>query len=351
MESQPLEVEKGRETNVMKCSVMILNWNGAEMLRRYLPSVVENTKYADVNIVVADNGSTDDSLQVLQDFKEVKLIKLDRNYGFAEGYNRAVDQIDSDYCVLLNSDVEVTEGWLDTLLAYMDTHQDVVACQPKILSWTDKKRFEHAGAAGGHIDRLGYPFCRGRILEYVEKDNGQYDTVADIFWASGACLCIRTAEYKALGGLDADFFAHMEEIDLCWRINCRGGRVVCVPQATVYHLGGGALNYESPRKTYLNFRNNLLMLYKNLPDNKLRKVMFMRLVLDYAAAAHLSVTGKMQNALAVFKARYDYHKMRNSEAFKAKRHDNISKATTPYPATISNRSILFDRYCRGRQTF
>ena len=330
----------------MKCSVIILNWNGAEMLRRYLPSVVTRTQYEDVEVVVADNGSTDESLQVLQDFRDVRVIKLDRNYGFAEGYNRAIALTDSEYCVLLNSDVEVTQGWLGTLLDYMDAHRETAACQPKILSWTDKTRFEHAGAAGGYMDKLCYPFCRGRILGDVEKDTGQYDTVADIFWASGACLCIRTEVYKNLGGLDADFFAHMEEVDLCWRAQCRGQKIACVPQSAVYHLGGGALNYENPRKTYLNFRNNLLMIYKNMPADRLRKVLFMRWVLDYAAAAHLLLSGKPKNALAVFQARHDYCKMRRTETFRAKRRENMTKAVVPYPASISQRSILFDHYFR-----
>ena len=247
------------------------------MLRRYLPSVVANTRGEGVEIVVADNGSTDSSRDVLcNEFPSVRMIELDRNYGFAEGYNRALAETDSTYTVLLNSDVEVTAGWLLPLLDYMDSNPSVAAVQPKILSDTDRKRFEHAGAAGGYLDALGYPFCRGRIVGYTAEDRGQYDMPADVLWTSGACMCVRTDIYKRVGGLDAAFFAHMEEIDFCWRLNCRGYRLVCLPKSKVYHLGGGALNYESPRKTYLNFRNNLLMLYKNLPARYLLWVLLVR---------------------------------------------------------------------------
>ena len=209
--------------NDMKCSIIILNWNGAEMLRRYLPSVVEHTTLPDCEIVVADNGSTDNSLEVLRTvFPSVRTLVLDRNYGFAEGYNRALAETESTYTVLLNSDVEVTEGWLEPLLAFMDTHPDVAAVQPKIRSWLHRDRFEHAGAAGGFINALGYPYCHGRVLWHVEQDKGQYDTPAEVAWTSGACMCVRTAVYKDCGGLDAAFFAHMEEIDLCWRMRNRG---------------------------------------------------------------------------------------------------------------------------------
>ena len=298
----------------MKCSVIILNWNGAEMLRRYLPSVVkangEGTKgERETEIVVADNGSTDDSLKILaEEFPSVKTIVLDKNYGFAEGYNRAIDQVDSDYVVLLNSDVEVTDGWLDTLLDYMDAHPEVAAVQPKIRSWLDKIRFEHAGAAGGYLSALGYPYCRGRRFGKVEVDNGQYDTIAEVDWTTGACMCVRTKIYKEVGGLDAAFFAHMEEIDLCWRIRRAGWKLMCVPQAVVYHLGGGALSYDNPRKTYLNFRNNLLMIYKNKQHPY--GVLFVRFFLDYAAALYFLLQGKWGSAKAVLTARRDYRQMR-----------------------------------------
>lgn len=299
------------EMEKMTCSIIILNWNGAEMLRRYLPSVVAHTTLPGCEIIVADNGSTDDSLQVLQtEFPQVRTIRLDANYGFAEGYNRAIAQVDSDYTVLLNSDVEVTEGWLEPLLDYLNTHKDVAAVQPKIRSWRNRQLFEHAGAAGGYINRLGYPYCRGRVLWHVEEDKGQYDTIADVDWTSGACMCVRTDVYKECGGLDAAFFAHMEEIDLCWRMRNRGWRLVCLPQSVVYHLGGGALSYDSPRKTYLNHRNNLLMLYKN--QQHPWGVLLVRCVLDYAAAAFYLLQGRWGACKAVFAARRDYRKMRSA---------------------------------------
>ncbi|MBO7502406.1 MAG: glycosyltransferase family 2 protein [Paludibacteraceae bacterium] len=330
----------------MKCSVVILNWNGQKMLKQYLPSVVAYTQGDGIEVVVADNGSMDDSLHVLCDFPSVRVIKMDQNYGFAEGYNRALREVDSEYVVLLNSDVEVTPDWLTTLLDYMDTHPDVWACQPKIRSWKNRAYFEYAGAAGGRLDCLGYPYCYGRVLGNVEEDRGQYDAVTDIFWASGACLCIRKDAYQAAGGLDADFFAHMEEIDLCWRIWCRGGRIVSVPASTVYHLGGGALAYESPRKTYLNFRNNLLMLYKNLPAKRMFVVMSLRFVLDYTAGISLLFRGKPKNAWAVVQARWDFMRLRHTDNFINKRKENLQKAVIPYPDSISNGSILVDHYLR-----
>lgn len=332
----------------MKCSVIILNWNGAEMMRRYLPSVVKWTTGEGIEVVVADNGSTDESLDVIRSFESVRLVQFDRNYGFAEGYNKALEETDAEYTVLLNSDVEVTEGWLDTLLAYMDEHPEVAATQPKIMAHLRPTYFEHAGAAGGFMDYLGYPFCRGRIFNHVEEDHGQYDTPIDIFWATGACLCTRTKLYKELGGLDADFFAHMEEIDLCWRMNARGYRLVCLPESKVFHLGGGALNYENPRKTFLNFRNCLLMLYKNLPKEELCKVMTARFLLDYVAALQLLLTGKPKNALAVVKARRAFHKMKPS--YKAKRAENMEKATT-YPTTIYPHSLLWAYYAKGKKCY
>ena len=279
------------------------------MLRKYLPSVVAHT--ADADIIVADNGSTDNSLEVLRnEFPKVKTIVLDRNYGFAEGYNRAIAQVESDYTVLLNSDVEVSEGWLTPLLAYLEAHAETAAVQPKIRSWAKRTFFEHAGAAGGFINSLGYPYCRGRILWKVEEDKGQYDTITEVDWTSGACMCVRTKVYKDCGGLDASFFAHMEEIDLCWRMRNKGWKLACLPQSTVYHLGGGSLNYESPRKTYLNHRNNLLMIYKNKQHPF--GVLFVRFFLDYAAAFFYLLQGRLGAFKAVFQARRDYHRMRKA---------------------------------------
>ena len=279
------------------------------MLRTYLPSVVEKTP--EVEVIVADNGSTDDSLAVLKnEFPSVKTIVLDKNYGFAEGYNKAIEQVDSEYVVLLNSDVEVTEGWLNPLLDYLDAHPEVAAVQPKIRSWRKRDYFEHAGAAGGFLNPLGYPYCRGRRFGRVEKDHGQYDTIAEVAWTTGAAMCVRTSVYKELGGLDAAFFAHMEEIDLCWRMRNKGWKLACVPQSVVYHLGGGSLSYDNPRKTYLNFRNNLLMIYKN---SRCRwSVLTIRFFLDYLAALMFLCIGKTGSAKAVCEARRDYRKMRNN---------------------------------------
>lgn len=335
----------------MTCSVIILNWNGEAMLSRYLPSVIAHTRGDGIEVIVADNGSTDDSLTYLRT-QPVRIIALEQNYGFAEGYNRAIAQVDSEYVVLLNSDVEVTEGWLDTLLLYMRAHEDVAAIQPKVLSWQSKQDaiacgshdivFEHAGAAGGMIDCLGYPYCRGRFLTHLEVDKGQYNTPVPIFWATGACLMIRRKVYDQVGGLDANFFAHQEEIDLCWRLHCRGYKVMAVPQAVVYHLGGGALGYESPRKTFLNFRNNLLMLYKNLPIGKLWVVLFVRFFLDYVAAVQMLCVGKWQNAKAVAQARWSFLRMRTM--YKKTREYNLRIAKTLYPPTICRRSIIIDYY-------
>ena len=293
----------------MKCSIVILNWNGAKLLPMFLPSVIEHSD-KDNEIIVADNGSTDDSLAILRQYPSVQVMELQQNYGFAEGYNRAIASIDSEYVVLLNSDVEVTDQWLNPLLAYMDEHKDVAAVQPKIRSYRRRAYFEHAGAAGGMINCLGYPYCRGRKLRHVEEDKGQYNTEADIFWASGACMLVRTAVYKALGGLDESFFCHMEEIDLCWRIHTAGYRIVCLPQSVVYHLGGASLDYSNPRKTYFNFRNNLLMLYKNLNGVRFGMVMTCRFILDYVAVLFFLVQGKSGDAKAVIQARHDYQKMK-----------------------------------------
>ncbi len=292
-----------------KTAVIILNWNGAQMLRTYLPSVIAHTKGAE--IIVADNGSTDDSLEVLRkEFPSVKTIVLDINYGFAEGYNKAIEQVESEYVVLLNSDVEVTEGWLSPLLDYMTAHPEVAAVQPKIRAWRERDRFEHAGAAGGYLSWLGYPYCRGRRFGRVEQDHGQYDTIAEIDWTTGACMCVRTSVYKECGGLDAAFFAHQEEIDLCWRMRNKGWKLACVPQSVVYHLGGGSLSYDNPRKTFLNFRNNLLMIYKNRRFPWI--VLTLRFFLDYAAAAMFLATGKKGSAKAVYEARKEYKRMRKN---------------------------------------
>lgn len=334
----------------MKVSVILLNWNGRKLLEKFLPSVVAHTPSDVAEVVVADNGSTDDSVAMLRErFPGVRLILLDRNYGFAEGYNRAIAQTTAEYTVLLNTDVEVTPGWLTAPLAEMDADPSVAAVQPKLLSRRDRSFFEYAGAAGGWIDRYGYPFCRGRVLSVVEEDRGQYDAPADIFWASGACLFIRTDVYRRVGGLDARFFAHQEEIDLCWRLRSRGYRLRCTPQSVVYHVGGGTLHTESPYKTFLNFRNNLLMIYKNLPDRDLRRVMRLRRVLDGLAALRFVLTGHVKNAAAIVRARREFHRWRKDYA--PIRAENLRLATLdPIPEQM-NRSLLLRFYLKREKTF
>lgn len=295
----------------MDVAIVILNWNGLEMMKRYFPSLVANTKDENAFIVVADNGSEDGSLEWLEsEYPDIRTIALDRNYGFTGGYNRALQEIDADYYILLNSDIEVPEGWLEPLVNFMEENPDAGICQPKILSDLKRDSFEYAGAAGGFIDRYGYPFCRGRILSNIEKDCGQYDEPEECFWASGACMMVRSSLFHHLGGLDESFFAHMEEIDFCWRAKLLGYQVWCIPSSKVYHLGGGTLPNNSPRKLYLNYRNNLLMLHKNLPERIRRRRIFARMCLDGISAAIYLVTFKWSYFKSVALAHRDFHKMK-----------------------------------------
>ena len=324
-------------------AVIILNWNGADMMRRFLPEVVRSTPAEEADVIVADNGSTDNSLQVLaEEFPSVKVIVLDKNYGFAEGYNRALAAVEHEYAVLLNSDVATSDGWLDALKAEMRDNADVAACQPKILSAERRNMFEYAGACGGYLDRHGYPYCRGRIFGSVEEDRGQYDTPADVAWASGAALMVRRKEYLAAGGLDGAFFAHMEEIDLCWRLRLRGFRVRVVPASKVYHLGGGSLPAGNPRKTYLNFRNNLLMLYKNLPHKGRRKALIVRRLLDTIAWAKSVATLQWGDAGAILRAHRDYRRMKRT-------YDGLPSPT----ANLINGepNILTSYYLKGKKEY
>ena len=294
-------------------AVIILNWNGKKVMEEFLPSVVRHTHGTDVEVIVADNGSTDDSVDWLErEYPELRLIKFTENYGFAGGYDRAIREVDAEYTLLLNSDVEVTEGWWQPLLSFMESHPVAGAVQPKILSYSSKGFFEHAGAAGGLLDRLGYPYCRGRILSRVDCDEGQYDSNAasEVAWASGAAMLVRTKAFLEAGGLDEKFFAHMEEIDLCWRMRLAGYRIYALSSSVVYHLGGGALAYGNPRKTYLNFRNNLLMLHKNLPRRKGRRKLLLRRLADSLGFLFFILQGKWGDAKAVLKAHGDFRKMR-----------------------------------------
>lgn len=325
-------------------AVIILNWNGEKLLREFLPSVVENTPSELARVVVADNGSTDGSVALLRsEFPSVEILEFPENYGFAEGYNRALEQVGAELSLLLNSDVKVTEGWLEPLLEFMTENGDVAACQPKIRAYKNPEKFEYAGACGGYLDRNGYPYCRGRIFSSLERDNGQYDVLrTDLFWATGAALLVRTELYNRAGGLDPLFFAHMEEIDLCWRLRLMGYRIGVVPESVVYHLGGGSLDSSNPKKTYLNFRNNLLMLHKNLPVKVRGRKLLKRRMLDTMAWGLYVAKGQWKNAGAVWRAHRDFAKMR-------KNYNLSPDADLLADKRLPN--ILVEYYARGKRKF
>ncbi len=333
-----------------KVAIVILNWNGQKMLAKYLPNVIEfSEEYAE--IWVADNASTDGSMHMLQtEFPKVKTLVLEQNYGFAEGYNKALQKIEAEYYILLNSDVEVSSNWLSPLIAFMDSHEEVAACQPKLLAEYARDSFEYAGACGGYIDKYGYPFCRGRIFDSVEKDHGQYDDPQEILWATGACLMIRSKDYWMANGLDGRFFAHNEEIDLCWRLRAMGRSIYCLPESKVFHVGGGTLPKSNPMKTFLNFRNNLTMLYKNLPDNELKQVMRMRFFLDYLAAFQTLILNRNWGDFkAILKARKAFKKWKKDFVNDRRAiQDNRKVARVPQR---TNYSILWKYYAKGIKTF
>lgn len=332
---------------MMRTAVVILNWNGRQHLERFLGSVVSRTP-RDIRIIVADNGSTDDSVAfTAENYPTVETILLDRNYGFAEGYNRALAQVDADCFILLNSDVEVTEGWTEPLLATLERDPAIAAVAPKLLSYTERDKFEYAGACGGFIDLLGYPFCRGRILSTVEKDDGQYDSPREVFWASGAAFCCRAEHFRQAGGFDADFFAHMEEIDLCWRMQLAGRKIVVEPRSTVYHLGGGTLPNESPNKLYLNYRNNLAMLFKCAPMPQRMLAAAVRPAADMLSVIIYMVKGDFALAAATLRAYRDFLAMHRTLA--AKRRAVRSNVRTE--ARYIYRSSIILRYMTGRRTF
>ena len=332
----------------MKTAVVILNWNGRKFLEDFLPSVCRDSVSDDSEVVVADNGSTDDSLAFLSsNYPQVKQLPFDKNYGFAEGYNKALAMVDADYVLLLNSDVETTPGYLQAMTDYLDAHPDVAGCQPKVRSFHNRQFFEHAGASGGFIDKWAYPFCRGRIFGEVEQDNGQYDTVTDVFWATGAALMVRREVFLNNGGLDPAFFAHQEEIDLCWRLRARGFRLACVPQSVVYHVGGGTLAVNNPRKTFLNFRNNLLMVYKNEPH--LLKVMLVRFFMDYLAAFVFLAKLDCPNFQAVVKARWQFWQMRPS--MRDARRQNLRLAKSGTVPEVYPHSLVWQSYVHGMKKF
>lgn len=332
----------------MIVKIVVLNWNGARYLRRFLPSVEEAAPEG-VEVVVADNGSTDDSLAVLaRDFPTVGVLRLDKNYGFAGGYNRALARLEADCFVLLNSDVETPAGWLEPLIADMENDPDVAAVAPKLRALTAPGMFEYAGAAGGYVDYLGYPFCRGRILRATEVDRGQYDDARDVFWVSGAAFCCRAEVFRKLGGFDDRFFAHMEEIDLCWRMQLAGYRVRIVPQSTVYHLGGGTLTADSPQKIYFNHRNNLAMLLKCASPLQRAWVVVLRPVLDFVAACSYLAQGQCRSFCAVFRAYRDF--LRWHGDLNRQRREIRRTAVRKQVSSLYRGSILM-RYLFGRHTF
>lgn len=325
----------------MRLAVVILNWNGVRHLKTFLPSVVEHSK-GTARVIVADNASTDDSIEYIKaNFPTVEIIQNSENGGFTKGYNDALQHVDSEYYVLLNSDVEVSENWLEPIIQLFDSNPEIGICQPKMRSYLEKDKFEYAGAAGGYIDFLGYPFCRGRIFQQVETDRGQYDQTTEIFWASGACMFIRSSLFHDLGGFDEKYFAHMEEIDLCWRAKNIGFKVYYHPESVVYHLGGGTLNKNSPRKNFLNFRNSLLTLYKNdNSDLKLLKV-FSSLVLDVAAYLKILSDSGLAHANTVIKAHFSFYGMKKNKI--EKKYREVS--------CIYKGSIVLEHYLKGKNKF
>ncbi len=330
----------------MKVAVVILNYNGRKFLEQFLPNVIANCDPALAEVVVADNASTDDSVAFMRErFPDIRLIENESNGGFATGYNLALQQVEAQYYVLLNSDIEVTPNWIEPVVALMDADPQVAACQPKILSYYHKEQFEYAGACGGFIDKYGYPFCRGRVFQTLENDEGQYDEPMEVFWATGACMFVRADLYHQIGGLDDSFFAHMEEIDLCWRLKNAGYKIYCCPQSHIYHIGGGTLPKNSPRKTYLNFRNNLSLLVKNLPKRHLRRIILYRILLDWVAAFKFLFEGCPKDFQMVFKAHCDFYKRLKTlrKGRKTIEHKQVS--------CVYRRNIVFDNVLRGKKKF
>ncbi len=331
-------------------SVVILNWNTCELLKQFIPSVVENCNISGVEIVLADNGSTDDSVMwVRQYHPQIRIIELHQNYGFAEGYNKALAEIESEFSVMLNSDVAPGKNWLEPLIQAMRNFPNTAACVPKIMSFTNPDQFEYAGAAGGFIDSFGYTFCRGRVFNISETDKGQYNCSGKIFWGSGSALMIRTALFRDTGGLDHDFFAHMEEIDWCWRVKNRGYDIRYVPSSVIYHLGGGTLSYKSPKKTYLNFRNNMLLILKNKPGFSGWGTLFFRFFLDYVAMAKFVFSHEYDFAKAVPRAHYSFL-IKFGYYLKKRKTLMPFVIKTNHPETYKG-SIVIDFFLRNRKYF
>lgn len=340
-------LETFKKSGMMKrVAVVILNYNGKQFLDGFLPGVIANTNSELAEVVVADNASTDGSVAFMQEhFPDIRLIVNESNGGFATGYNLALQQVEAEYYVLLNSDIEVTPHWIEPVIELMDARPDIAACQPKILSYYDRNKFEYAGAAGGFIDHYGYPFCRGRLFQHLEEDHGQYDDAAEVFWATGACMFVRAALYREHGGLDDSFFAHMEEIDFCWRMKNLGYKIYCCPQSKVYHIGGGTLPKSSARKTFLNFRNNLSLLYKNLPDGRVHWTIAYRILLDWVAAVKFLFGGGLADCWAVARAHVAFYRRIPAlrRARKCLPHHDVSH--------VYLRNIVFDNFLRGKKRY
>ena len=331
----------------MKTAIVILNYNGIKWLKKFIPTVVEHSKN-DADIFVIDNGSEDESISYLeQSFSLINIISLQSNLGFAGGYNEGLKNIDHNYYILLNSDIEVTDNWISPIISILENNASVSAIQPKILSYNEKKRFEYAGAAGGYMDRLGYPFCRGRVFQHTEIDNHQYDEETEIFWASGACIFIRSKDFHMVGGFDEQFFAHMEEIDLCWRLKNLDKKIVFSAASTVYHVGGGTLNYMSPTKTYLNFRNSLFTIHKN-DDRNLFIILFFRMVLDGIAFFRFLLSGQFNHSLSILKAHFSYYKM--IKTLNLSRNKSVKKPYKKMTGVI-NKFIIWEYFIKRKKTF
>ena len=328
-----------------KVAVVILNWNGRKFLEEFLPPLVAHTP-SWAELIVADNASNDDSIDFVKEhFPQIRVVIHDENHGFAKGYNAALRQIEAEYYCLLNSDIEVAPNWVEPIIEFLDKNPDIAVCQPKLLSFSEKNSFEYAGASGGFIDKFGYPFCRGRLFDTLEEDKQQYDDITEIFWATGACMFVRANLYHELGGLDDDFFAHMEEIDFCWRAKNAGHKVMCCPQSVVYHVGGGSLPKSSPKKTFLNFRNNLVLLYKNLPKRSIPWVFFMRFILDNVAAIRFLFDSGFGDFKAVYKAYFAFYGSFRKNLRKRKwiKHKQVSG--------MYSKSIVFEYYLKRKKYF
>lgn len=335
-----------------KVAIVILNYNGRNFLEKFLPSVIRYS--SDYTIYVADSASKDDSVIWMQtNYPQIKLIQLSTNHGYAGGYNRALAQVKAEYYVLLNSDVEVTPNWLGPMIELLDKQPKIAACQPKLLAYDNKTQFEYAGASGGYLDWLGYAYCRGRIFEHCETDHGQYDTAVPVFWASGACLFIRAEMFHKIGGFDEDFFAHMEEIDLCWRLHIGGYQVFCCPKSVIYHVGGGTLPSSNPFKTYLNYRNSLAMLYKNLPSSQKWKIILFRLILDGISSLRYIPKGQWRDIWAIIRAHFKFYAWIFGilPQKRQKIMQEIGTVKNQQSLPISPKSIIWAYFVQGIKTF